>query len=299
VKQDHGAHAHDLDPASPEHREDSIELLFQTHFSQRYGAGVPVTADKAASAVRLREVWREHQVGATVGVDVDRFVEDAFLSLQYAYNRKYGQWDKVNDLRALYQDTWHARIAPFTSALPQDATVLGVGANDGREVRQLFGDRGIAIDLLDISSEAISRLGAQLGEFRAVRGFVGSFEDWRPVSADYDLFFSLRTLNSTSVDRAACVRKSVSLVRPGGTLVYSVSNGYIHEVDGVPRAVRGMFSYDTATIDAERPKAIAHEIVDLLCAEDVTVVDVADEPTEIFIIAQKKQSGKVSVHGEL
>jgi hypothetical protein len=297
VKQDHGASAHDLDPAPPEHHEDSIELLFQTHFAQRYGAGVPVTADKAASAVRLREVWREHGVGATV--DVERFVEDAFLSLQHAYNRKYGQWDKVNDLRALYRDTWHARIAPFTSALPPGARVLGVGANDGREVRQLFGDRDTAIDLLDISSEAIGRLGGQLGEYRNVRGFVGSFEDWTPASTGYDLFFSLRTLNSTSVDRAACVRKSVGLVRGGGTLVYSVSNGYIHEVDGVPQAVRGMFSYETATIDAERPKAIAHEIVDLLSAEDVTVVDVADEPTEIFIIAQKKQSGRVSVHGQL
>ncbi|WP_447005931.1 methyltransferase domain-containing protein [Saccharothrix isguenensis] len=296
MEQDEDASAHNHDLASLEHREDSIELLFQTHFSRRYDTGVQVTADKAASALRLHEVWRSHRID----VDFDQFVEDAFLSLQYAYNQKYGQWDQVNDLRALYQDTWYKKIAPFASSLAPEATVLGVGVNDGREVRQLFENRNLHIDLLDISSEAIRQVAKQLSAYPNVRSFVGSFEDWKPESAEYDLFFSLRTLNSTSIDLQSCVRKSVALVKAGGILIYSVSNGYIHMGDrGEPRAVQGMFSYETGTIDAERPKQIAHEITQLLAAEDAAVIDVSEEPTEIFIVAQKNQSGGVSSDGGL
>lgn len=284
MRHDPGAGPRECDGAL-DHREDSIELLFRTHFSERYGTGAPVTADAAASAARLREVWLTHHRT----VDFDRFVADAFASLQYAYNRKYGQWDRVNDLRALYQDSWFAPIAPYTAALPPAATVLGVGVNDGREVRQLF-DRELHIDLLDISSEAILKVGDQLGGYPHVRSFVGSFEDWEPACAGYDLFFSLRTLNSTSVDLASCVRKSVTLVRDGGILLYSVSNGYVHLVDGAPRAVKGMFRQETGTIDADRPEEMAREITVLLGTESVTVLDVVEQPSEIYVVAQKKQT---------
>lgn len=265
-----------------EHAEDSIELLFQAHFGERYGAGLPVTAAKAGSALRLREVWSRHRPP----VGFDEFAEDAFRSLQHAYNRKYGQWDRVNDLRALYPDSWYARVLPVTAALGPAATVLGVGVNDGREVRQLFADRDLAIDLVDISSEAIRQVATRLGDYRRVRSFVGSFEDWEPAATGYDLFFALRTLNSTSVDHRACVRKSVALVRPGGTLIYSVSNGYVHMRHGAPRPVHGMFSAETGTIDAARPRQLVAEIVDLLRAEGAAVADVAEEPTEIYVVAR-------------
>lgn len=292
MRHDERASVRDPDPASIEHREDSIELLFRSHFARRYGLGVPVTADAAASTRRLREVWAKERLA----VDFDQFVEDAYRSLQHAYNRKYGQWDRVNDLRALYQDSWYATIVPYTSSLAPDATVLGVGVNDGREVRQLFGPH-THLDLLDISSDAIEQVGEQLGGYRNVRTFVGSFEDWQPDSAGYDLFFALRTLNSTSVDLGACVRKSVLLVKDGGTLVYSVSNGYIHVTRGAPRAVRGMFCYETGTIDEDRPGRIAREITELLAAEHACVVDVVEEPTEIYVIARKQQPGGVSFDG--
>lgn len=283
MRQDECASVRSPESAPPEHREDSIELLFRSHFARRYGPGVPVTADAAASTLRLREVWSAHRVAA----DFDQFVEDAFHSLQYAYNRKYGRWDQVNDLRALYRDSWYAKVAPYTTGLAPGATVLGVGVNDGREVRQLFPDRRLRLDLLDISSEAIRQVGTQLDGYPNVRSFVGSFEDWEPGADGYDLFFSLRTLNSTSIDLRSCVRKSVALVRPGGIVLYSVSNGYIAPGGDGPRPVKGMFSYRTGTIDPDRPEELAREITDLLGAEAVSVLDVFEEPTEIFIVAQQ------------
>jgi geranylgeranyl reductase family protein len=266
-----------------EHREYSIETLFRERLARKYGLSSHVPAAAAASSRRLREVW--NRCGAPVAFD--QFVQDVFAALQHAYDQKYGVWDNVNDLRTLYPDVWHTSILPHMSLRP-GARILGVGINDGREIRQLFDDRHANLDLLDISAKAIGRLSHQLWDYSHVRSFVGTFEDWVADYDEYDLFFSLRTLNCTAVDRSACVRKSIELVKPGGTLVYSVANGYVCLDNGVPKALNGMFSYETGTIDVQRPREIANEIRDEVLAAGARVLEAAEYPTEIFVVAAKE-----------
>ncbi len=230
-------------------------------------------------------------------VPFDRFARDVFAALQHAYDRKYGVWDNVNDLRTLYPDSWHTNILPYTSSLPLGARILGVGINDGREIRQLVGYRRTRLDLVDLSAKAIDRLVHQLSDYTRIRSFVGTFEDWVPDYDEYDLFFSLRTLNCTAVDRRTCVRKSIELVKPGGTLIYSVANGYVHVDNGVPKALNGMFSYETGTIDVQRPREIANEIRSEVDAAGARVLELAECPTEIFIVATKECSPRTARHG--
>lgn len=269
-----------------EHREDSIETLFHERLARKYplSSQVPVTA--AASTKRLRAVW--DSCGARI--DFARFREDVFAALQYAYDHKYGVWDNVNDLRTLYPNSWHTCILPYMSSLKPGARILGVGINDGREIRQLFDDRHANLDLLDISVKAIGRLAHQLRDYSHVRSFVGTFEDWVPDYEEYDLFFTLRTLNCTAVDRNASIRKSIELVRPGGTLVYSVANGYAYLDNGVLKALNGMYSYETGTIDVQRPREIANEIREQVDLGGARVLKLAEYPTEIFVVAAKEPS---------
>lgn len=272
---------------SIEHREASIEALFRERLALSCGLSslvVPVTA--AASSKQLRAVWNGY--GAPIAFD--RFVEDVFSALQYAYDQKYGVWDNVNDLRTLYADSWHTSILPHMSSLKPGARILGVGINDGREIRQLFNDRDANLDLLDISAKAIGRLDYQLRDYSRVRSFVGSFEDWAADYDEYDLFFALRTLNCTAVDRRACIRKSIELVKPGGILVYSVANGYVFLDNGVRKALNGMFSHESGTIDVQRPREIANEIRDEVQAAGARVLEMAEYPTEIFVVAAKRPS---------
>lgn len=230
-------------------------------------------------------------------VAFDQFAQDVFAALQHAYDQKYGVWDNVNDLRTLYPDSWHTSILPYTSSLRPDARILGVGINDGREIRQLFGYRRASLDLVDISAKAIEQLTHQLSDYSRIRSFVGTFEDWVSDYSEYDFFFSLRTLNCTAVDRRACVRKSIALVKPGGTLIYSVANGYVYVDNGVPKALNGMFSYETGTIDVQRPREIADEISSEVDAAGGTVLELTECPTEIFIVAAKERSPRAARHG--
>ncbi len=284
-----------------EHREENVETLFGERLAQIYGSASSVSAAGAASfsavgaasSRRLREMWRRCETA----VAFERFAQDAFAALQHAYDRKYGEWEQVNDLRTLYPGGWQTPILPYTAALRPGARALGVGVNDGREVRRLFEDRGAQLDLIDISARAIGKLAHRLNDYRHARGFVATFEDWEPVHRGYDLFFALRTLNCTAVDRGEFVRKSVELVKPGGTLLYSVSNGYVHMEHGVPKAVHGMFSYATGAIDPERPREIAAEIRDRARFAGASVIETIECPTEIFLVAAKERSPRAGGDG--
>jgi hypothetical protein len=265
------------------HREDDVEQLFREGLARKYGSAVDVPAAVGASSRTLRAVWNR----CPVPVAFDEFARDAAVALQDAYDRKYGDWDDVNDLRTLFADSWHAAVLPYTSKLPPDATILGVGVNDGREIHQLFPHRDARLDVVDVSGKAIAALARQLETYRCLRSHVGTFEDWRPLSGAYDLCFSLRTLNCTAVDHRACVRKAIDLVKARGTLLLSVSNGYLSIEEGRPTAVKGMYSYETRTVDEHRPWQLAGEIRAEIDACGARVLDVIDGPAEIFIVAVK------------
>lgn len=266
------------------HREDDVEQLFREGLARKYGGAVDVPAAASTSTATLRAIWNR----CPVPVAFDEFVRDAAAALQYAYDRKYGNWDDVNDLRTLFADSWHAAVLPYTSKLPPDATILGVGVNDGREILQLFPDRDAQLDVLDVSGKAIAALARRLETYRCLHSHVGTFEDWRPFFGAYDLCFSLRTLNCTAVDHRACVRKAIDLVRTGGTLLLSVSNGYLSIEEGRPTALKGMYCYETRTVDEHRPWQLAGEIRAEIDAYGARVVDVIDGPAEIFIVAVKE-----------
>jgi hypothetical protein len=279
-------------PSSVEHHEKSIETLFLEYLGQKHpSVRVPVTS--ASSSRQLRDIWERGRVP----VAFNRFAEDVFAALRYAYDQKYGVWDDVNDLRTLFPHSWHTSMLPYTSSLPSEARILGVGVNDGREIRQLFACRDTILDVVDISPKAIDRLVRQLSDYAQIRSFVGPFEGWTPDFAGYDMFFSLRTLNCTAIDRRTCVRKSIELTKPGGLLIYSVANGYVCLDDGVPKMVNGMFSYATGTIDAHRPREIVAEIAGEVDCAGATVLEMTECPTEIFIVVAKKSASGGTSHG--
>jgi hypothetical protein len=276
-----------------EHREESIETLFRRYFAQSRGSALQMPASTAVSSRRLRAAWKR----SGLSVSFDQFAQDASAALRRAYDRKYGVWDDVNDLRSMYRDSWHSAILPYTSSLQPDARILGVGINDGREIRQLFGCPTARFDLVDISAKAIGQLVHRLSDYRRIRSFVGTFEDWIPDHNEYDLFFSLRTLNCTAVDLSTSVGKSIELVKSGGTLIYSVANGYVHLAGGRPKALNGLFSYETGVIDPQRPREVATEIVGEIDSAGATVLKLAECPTEIFIVATKECSPRVARNG--
>lgn len=274
--------------ATRAHQEDNVEQIFREALARKYGSTVQVPAAAAGSFRALRAAWSRCHVPVTF----DEFARDAAAALREAYDRKYGVWDDVNDLRALYADSWHKPVIRYLSALPPDATILGVGVNDGREIRQLLPDPDARLDVLDASGKAIAALALQLGSYRRLRSHVGTFEDWKPPSGAYDLCFSLRTLNCTAVDHRACARKAVDLVKAGGTLLLSVSNGYVSLEEGQPSALKGMYSYETRTVDEHRPWQLADEIGAELDAAGACVLEVIDGPAEIFIVAVNERAAR-------
>lgn len=272
------------------HQELSIEALFDEYLAEKYKCKINI---KIADVVK-HEMPDEALAGNLSHINKEEIAVDVFKALQYAYNKKYGNWDEVNDLRTLYPDRWYASLAPYTCNLPDHARILSVGANDGREILQLFQNKNIALDVLDISSKAISRAQEKLKDYANTRFLVNTFEKCELEASVYDLLVSLRTLNSTAVNIPVCLRKSVQSVKASGMLIYSVANGYVQEVDGKLIPVKGMFSHRDNAIDVDKPKQIARQIVELLEANGMEIVDSIDDISEIFVIARKKRGHSVS-----
>lgn len=268
-------------PARP-HRELSIVEAFRSRLSGSVGPIDPADLHPrdARSDAALEAAWR--RTGRRAGLET--FAATVFSALRGAYDDKYGRWDEVNDLRDLYPTTWSA---PIRDRLPRVGvrSALGVGVNDAREVRMLVPDPRVELHLVDVSTRALSAAGTHLHDYDAVRCTNSTFESWDGPAGAFDLFFALRTVNSTSVDVGEFVRKSRRMVRPGGTLVYSVPNGYV--CDEAPGGeVHGMYDPDSGRFDEQRPTALADQVRRILVASGCERPEVVAGPAEIFVLAQ-------------
>lgn len=268
--------------------EPNIELLFRERLAERCGIAPPLTATASLSTSEMRKAWRH----ISSHMSFDCFAELVAEALSYAYDAKYGRWNDENDLRTIYPESWDENIICYIARLGERVRALGVGVNDGREIRRLFADKSTCLDVVDMSGEAMERLGVVLGDYVNCRRYVGRFEHWRPTTRSYDIFFSLRTVQCTAVDRRAFVGKAISLVRSGGTLIFSIADGYKCCDGGVARAIRGLYSHDMHRVEGDRSWEIAIEVTQMIIDRRARLVAVLEGATEIFLVAEKVGLGE-------
>src|SRR5690606_10583989 len=112
-------------------------------------------------------------------------------------------------------------IMKETAANYDAPKVLVCGANSGYEVEFI---KDFDVTALDLSRTALNKLKQKYPQTKIKFGDINQlpFED-----ASFDIYVCMRTLCSAYVDLEKSLIESMRVVKPTGTLVYSIPNGYV------------------------------------------------------------------------
>lgn len=259
------------------HQELSITDLFEEYFRE-YHPLLNIELNAALSLYQnIQILCKKH------GKD---FSVESNKALEYAYDKKYGDWDTVNDLRKLFGFEWCTPVRKYFDNITAADKLIDIGCNDGRELKDLLSHNfeKPKITLIDISKKAIQKLQNTI-EHRHIEIINQSFLEAIFNINSFDYCVSLRTLHSSGIDTNESIKKCYNITKPKGLILLSVSNGYIDENTGNP--LKGMYEYSTGQVNEKKPYEIAESIAQKLRKLGVIDVQIIDGSSEIFIVAHK------------
>lgn len=261
-----------------QYQEVSINELFKEYFESTYHETIIALDEKLSLAKNIEVLCKRNGKG---------FRTKTYEALKYAYDIKYGNWEEVNDLRELCGMEWCKPLHEIFTSLDNTNKIIDIGCNDGREVKDLLGDKIGApqITLLDISEKAINRIKEIFNDYKNIEIKNESFQLARISNDKFDVCISLRTIHSSGINIHKSIRKCINITRPGGVIIFSVSNGYIDYENNEP--LKGMYDPSSGQIDICKPFIIANDIKKQMHDFGLINIQIVEGCSEIFIIANK------------
>lgn len=129
-----------------------------------------------------------------------------------------------------------ARLHRYLAAHPAGGRILIPGCGSGHEVA-LFHAAGWSVTAVDFAPAAVERARSNVGPALADRVLLGDFFTHDFADAPFDLVYERTFFCALPPDlRAACVRRTARLLKPGGTLAGLFYLG--DEEGGPPYALR-------------------------------------------------------------
>ncbi len=176
-----------------------------------------------------------------------------------AFDAKYANYsyERENDARSL-GDEWKNELRDIFRLLhacdyPQ-RRLIDVGVGNGLEAVGLFDDLAHFTGV-DIGTRSIENAKKRL---KLARFAVAEAEDLRDVgTGSQDIYVSLRTYQSAYFDIDSAVREAYRIVRQGGLIVVSVSNGYLGMDRGL---IPGLAFPRSNFVSRDRPFEVAERI---------------------------------------
>jgi SAM-dependent methyltransferase len=250
-----------------------------------------VTYIRGISFTENCNLWR-----SITSVTYAALLDKAKLAREYAFDKKYGQYDYSKDLRTHYKSIWYKEITQILNSFLgenyQTKSVIGVGSNNGSELLEIFPNpvnRKLNLEVLEISSVAISN-GQELFKSYPIKFHSGSMEDSPLQKEHYDIYLNLRSIHSSGVDIKMTVAECLKVLKPGGVAIISVSNGYLtsegNNLNDL-KEVTGMYDSGTNTFSSQRPYNLAGKIRSYLERYGFRNCSITTGKSEIFIYAIK------------
>lgn len=196
-------------------------------------------------------------------------------TLSETYNHKYGHYDYSQDSRVLDKSF----LKTFEDSFSEDAhkNAIVCGANSGYEINIIKNIKPkIIITAVDISDISLKQLHANFPDVELLH------EDLENLSAldskSFGMYICLRAIHSSNIDITKAINEAVRVTR--NKIILSISNGYL--ING--ELVKGMYDYETKTIDPKKPFMIRDTIFNLL--NDLGwKTEMKESEAEIFIVA--------------
>lgn len=217
-------------------------------------------------------------------------LESSKRAREDAFNEKYGHYDYSKDLRSKHAGVWYR---PITQAIEQHFSefekiqVIGVASNDGTELSEIFDGfkKPVKISVLDFSAAAIAKGRKKHPEFEFIHG---NMEGCTLRRGSYDLYLNLRSIHSSGVDIRQTLPECLRILKPGGTCVISVSDGYLigDEKSGELIEQRGMFDNRNKVFLIDKTRVIAEKIFSKLVDFGFVDVELHSGKAEMFIIGK-------------
>ncbi len=202
---------------------------------------------------------------------------------EYAFNKKYGNFEYGKDLRDKY-NSWSKKIKERIQKFFDDdlntKKILGIGSNYGKELEDIFGKNMLKhCTVLDISNDAISKGKKIYPDMEFVKG---DMESPYLVNTKFDICVCLRTIQSRGAFRQNVIIQMDRALAKNGLMLISIPNGYIDETNS-NTIVRGLYDHRIQDIQKRRPEQLACKIWNKLIDYGYENVGMETLDTEVLI----------------
>ncbi len=199
------------------------------------------------------------------------------------FTDKYLDYSYENDLRGL-MPYWAIELNNISKLLIIDlnsSNIIDVGIGNGLEIQYLFKDVK-ELTGVDISRQMLDKVKEK---FPWVKLIHNPAENLGDISTNYaDVYISLRTFQSSLLDIPHALREMQRVLKPRGTVILSIANGFVHEKNGEKKIIRGLLSLGSNyQVDKNLSLKIAKKILVKLNQMGFEQTGIKSEKTDVYI----------------
>jgi SAM-dependent methyltransferase len=202
-----------------------------------------------------------------------------------SYEEKYADRSEMADERYVDFGSWEAEFRRLlfqlglSGQLPR-MKAINVGIGNGNE-RPSDYSAFAELTGIDVSEEALQKAKRYLPKMQTI---AAEAEDLAVIpSNSQDLYVSLRTYQSSFFGIKAALFEAFRVLRPGGSIIISISNAYV-ESDQV---LRGLQRPGSSELDLDRPYDLANTVRKGLTYLNFEAVGIQTGSFEVYVYGRK------------
>ena len=262
--------------------ESSIKSLVEEYFREH---GFSVVFDSS----EFWDVFIEKYHKQIPNSQIALFDQVAAEARSYAFNKKYGTYSYLTDYRSVCENWNQIILDEIQKILGKNLTskkVLALGANNGSELAIIFEDffKSMNFDVVEISEAACSS-GKSL--YPHINFVCASMDEVDLPENESDIFISLRAAYCAGNNLDFIVNKAIHSVKPGGVIIFSISNGYIDVTDSKYTPIKGVYNPENQHCDETETKRNINWMETAMLANGCSEVTLVDAESEILLVSRR------------
>lgn len=209
-----------------------------------------------------------------------KFDKIARMARSLAFDKKYGTYLYENDYRSACENWNNIIFNEIQDILGYNLAaknVLAVGSNNGSELEIIFGlfFASMKIDIVEISKTACKK-GKTF--YPHINFYCASMDEFVPCNNKYDIYINLRAAYCAGNNLDIIVRKAVNAIKPGGIIIFSISNG-----KNIP--IKGIYNPENNHCDETETSRNINWMKTAMLANGCSNVKLVDAQSEILLIS--------------